>query len=74
MMDIINYKELDRKSLIKYLEDNREIVKVQDLMDNSGANPRRVFPLLCELTREGVIEVLEEDNLGAPEKIRLLKA
>ena len=74
MMDIINYKELDRKSLIKYLEDNREIVKVQDLMDNSGANPLRVFPLLFELTREGVIEVLEEDNLGAPEKIRLLKA
>ena len=73
-MDIINYKELDRKSLIKYLEDNRGIVKVQDLMDNSGANQLRVFPLLFELTREGVIEVLEEDNLGAPEKIRLLKA
>ena len=72
-MESVNYKELDRKRLIAYLADNEGVVDVKDLLENSGADQLRVFPLLFELSREGVIEVLEEDKLGAPEKVRLLK-
>lgn len=72
-MENINYKELDRKRLIAYLADNEGVVDVKDLLENSGADQLRVFPLLFELSREGAVEVLEEDKLGAPEKVRLLK-
>lgn len=71
-MENINYKELDRKAILDYLADKEE-VEVEKLMEESGANRLRVYPLLFELTQEGLIRITHNTELGAPERVELCK-
>lgn len=66
-----NYKTQDRERILAYLTRLRDVVSVDVLIAQSGAEPLRVYPLLFELRQEGLIEVGEEDEFGAPERIRL---
>lgn len=60
-----NYKEEDRKRVFDYLKGKAE-VHVSDLTEHSGANKMRVYPILFELEREGVIEVIKRGGFGDP--------
>ncbi len=71
-MQEIDYKERDRKLLLEYLS-GRGDVDVDRLASESGIEPLRVFPLLFELVRDGKVEVVSENKLGAPAVVRLVR-
>ncbi|MGM9760849.1 MAG: hypothetical protein ACI30I_12200 [Parabacteroides sp.] len=71
-MEKLNYKAQDRERILAYLTRQGGVVNVEELMAQSGAEPLRVYPLLFELRQEGLIEVVEEDEFGAPEKVEKL--
>lgn len=70
-MEDINYKELDRKAIVNYLTGADGEVEVPKLIAESGANKLRVYTLLYELWREGVVKITQETELGTPEKVAL---
>ena len=48
------------------------ISTVNAIMQESEAEPLRVYPLLFELAQEKKIRILEENGWGAPLKVELL--
>ena len=40
-------------------------------MEQSGAEPLRIYPLLFELAQEKIIRIVEENAWGAPTKVEL---
>lgn len=71
MLDV-NYKELDAKRLVDYLESADSEVSVDDLIAHSGAEKLRIYPLLFELECKGVIDVCQQSPLGAPTKVKFI--
>ena len=45
---------------------------VEAIMERSGAEPLRVYPLLFELRQEGLLAYEEEEEYGSPKRIRLV--
>ena len=70
-MEKLNYKAQDRERILTYLTQCRGVVSVEALIAQSGAEPLRVYPLLFELRQEGLIEIVEEDEYGAPERVKI---
>lgn len=63
-----DYKSEDRARILSYLSGRAgKRVSVRELKESSGANPLRVYPLLFELEEEGAVEVVEREEMGAPE-------
>ncbi len=62
----INYKLLDTQKIISYIQSLPNRINVEDIIQNSGADKLRVYPALFELEQEGIIDVLEREELGAP--------
>ena len=65
-----NYKTQDREQILAYLKAH-PISSVDAIMEASGAEPVRVYPVLFELNQEKIIRVLEETGWGAPLRIEL---
>ena len=65
-----NYKKQDRDQILAYLKAH-PISSVEAIMEESGAEPVRVYPILFELNQEKKISVLEETGWGAPLRIEL---
>lgn len=68
----MDYKAQDRKSIIDYLSSVGGPVAVSDIAANSGADKLRVYPILFELQMEGIVRVIEAEQLGAPSVIELV--
>ena len=69
-----DYKSEDRARILSYLSDRAgKLVSVRELKESSGANPLRVYPLLFELEEEWAVEVVEREEMGAPEWVRVGK-
>lgn len=66
-----NYKKQDMEAIIAYMK-GKEVVEVEDIIENAGAEPLRVFPILFELEQAGKIEVLENESLGSSKVVRLV--
>lgn len=66
----ISNKEKDRELILDYLKNNGE-VSVQNVIDNSGADRLRVYPILYEEILKGIVIVLKEESLGVPSVISL---
>ena len=67
-----DYKSEDRARILSYLSSRAgKRVSVRELKESSGANPLRVYPLLFELEEEGAVEVVEREEMGAPEWVRV---
>lgn len=62
----INYKLLDTRKIISYIQSSSNRINVEDIILYSGADKLRVYPALFELEQEGIIDVLEREELGAP--------
>lgn len=62
----VNYKLIDSQKIIDYISSFLGEIRVEDIIQNSGADKLRVYPALFELEQEGFIEVLEREELGAP--------
>ena len=65
-----NYKKQDREYILTYLKAH-PICSVEAIMEESGAEPVRVYPILFELNQEKKIRVLEETGWGAPLRVEL---
>ena len=65
-----NYKQLDRNRVLLYLKEHR-LSTVDAIVEQSGAEPLRIYPLLFELAQEKVIRIVEASAWGAPLKVEL---
>jgi DNA-binding IclR family transcriptional regulator len=61
-----DYKEIDRNLILKYIKSFDGIIKVDDIIEKSCANRLRVYPLLNELVKQGLIMESKHDMFGAP--------
>lgn len=68
-----NYKVIDRKKIMDYLATNGGEVDVKKIIDESGAEKMRVFPILFEERIAGNVEVTEFEDMGSPKRVRLKK-
>ena len=66
----MNYKIIDTRKIIDYIASFYGAVSVDDIIQNSGADKLRVYPALFELEQNGLLEVVEREELGAPLVVR----
>lgn len=66
----LNYKQLDTRKIIDYINSFSESVAVEEILRHSGADKLRVYPALFELEQSGFLEVVEREELGAPSIVR----
>ena len=67
-----NHKQLDLNRILLYLQ-SHPISTVEAIVQESGAEPLRVYPLLFELAQEKKIRIVEETTWGAPLKVELMR-
>ena len=67
-----DFKKQDIKAIIDYFGKAGGVAYVDDIMENSGANRLRVYPILMEFYLEERLEVLEQTELGGFVKVRLM--
>ena len=67
---VINYKQLDRDRVLRYLKEHG-VSTVDAIVEQSGAEPLRIYALLFELAQEKLIRIVEENAWGAPLKVEL---
>lgn len=67
----MDYKQQDRERILSYLE-THPISTVDAIIQESGAERLRVYPILFELSQEKMIRVVEESEWGAPVKVELM--
>ena len=68
----MNYKQLDLNRILRYLKEH-PISTVEAIVQESGAEPLRVYPLLFELAQEKKIRIVEENGWGTPLKVELMR-
>ena len=66
----MDYKQQDRDKILSYLQ-AYPISTVDAIIQESGANRLRVYPILFELSQEKIVRILEESEWGAPVKVEL---
>lgn len=66
----MDYKQQDRDKILSYLQ-AYPISTVDAIIQESGAERLRVYPILFELNQEKKIRILEESEWGAPVKVEL---
>ena len=66
----INFKQLDRDRVLLYLKEHG-VSTVDAIVEQSGTEPLRIYPLLFELAQEKIIRIVEENAWGAPLKVVL---
>ena len=67
----MDYKHQDRDKILTYLQ-AYPISTIDAIIQESGANRLRVYPILFELNLEKRIRVVEESEWGAPVKVELM--
>ena len=67
----MDYKQQDRDKILSYLQ-AYPISTVDAIIQESGAERLRVYPILFELNLEKRIRVVEESEWGAPVKVELM--
>ena len=71
MIQEVDFKAQDRKIILEYLKKAGMEVAVDALINESGAERLRVYPILFELVQERLVSVVSEDDLGAPVCVKL---
>lgn len=72
-MNKVNYKEIDRRSIIEYLKSHPGELSVDKLKEESGADKLQVYPLLMELSIDGIVKITSQTSMGAPVKVMFCK-
>lgn len=68
----MDYKQQDRDKILSYLQ-AYPISTVDAIIQESGAERLRIYPILFELSQERVIRVWEVSEWGAPLKVELMR-
>ena len=66
-----SYKRQDRERILSFISCQGGSALVEEVMEQSGAEPMRVYPLLFELRQEGLLAYEEEEEYGSPKRVRL---
>ena len=66
-----SYKSQDRERILSFISSQGGNALVEEVMERSGAEPLRVYPLLFELRQEGLLAYEEEEEYGSPKRVRL---
>ena len=66
----VNYKELDRKRILEYVKGKAEVY-VSDIIENSGAEKLRVYPIIFEEMLAGYMIAITSDVWGIPTIVTL---
>ena len=67
-----SYKSQDRERILSFISSQGGSALVEAIIERSGAEPMRVYPLLFELRQEGLLAYEEEEEYGSPKRVRLL--
>ena len=67
-----SYKQQDRERILSFISCQGGSALVEAIMERSGAEPMRVYPLLFELRQEGLLAHEEEEEYGSPKRVRLV--
>ena len=67
-----SYKSQDRERILSFISSQGGSALVEEVMEQSGAEPLRVYPLLFELRQEGLLAYEEEEEYGSPKRVRLV--
>ena len=67
-----SYKSQDRERILSFISSQGGSALVEAIMERSGAEPLRVYPLLFELRQEGLLAYEEEEEYGSPKRVRLV--
>lgn len=67
----MDYKQQDRDKILSYLQAH-PISTIDAIIQESGAERLRIYPILFELNQEKKIRILEESEWGAPVKVELM--
>ena len=67
-----SYKSQDRERILSFISNRGGSALVEEVIEQSGAEPLRVYPLLFELRQEGLLAYEEEEEYGSPKRVRLL--
>ena len=67
-----SYKQQDRERILSFISSQGGSALVEAIMERSGAEPMRVYPLLFELRQEGLLAYEEEEEYGSPKRVRLV--
>ena len=70
METALNYKDRDKRLITGYMTRVGDSVEVTDILEKSGAERMRVYPIIQEMILEGQIEVIETEELGAPKAVK----
>ena len=66
-----SYKQQDRERILSFISNQGGSALVEAIIERSGAEPLRVYPLLFELRQEGLLAYEEEEEFGSPKRVRL---
>lgn len=66
-----NYADIDKTKVLEYLNSVNGITDVKNIIEFSGAEKLRIYPLLFKLEQEGKIIVIKRTGFGAPQIIQL---
>ena len=67
-----SYKSQDRERILSFISCQGGSALVEEVMERSGEEPLRVYPLLFELRQEDLLVYEEEEEYGSPKRVRLL--
>ena len=67
-----SYKSQDRERILSFISCQGGSALVEAIIERSGAEPLRVYPLLFELRQEGLLAYEEEEEYGSPKRVRLV--
>ena len=67
-----SYKSQDRERILSFISNRGGSALVEEVIEQSGAEPLRVYPLLFELRQEGLLAYEEEEEYGSPKRVRLM--
>ena len=67
-----DFKEQDRVKVLLFMKGRAEVY-VSDIIEHSGAEALRVYPIILEELQKGRVKVIKEDSLGAPVIVTMIE-
>lgn len=67
----MDYAKIDEQKILQYIQTHDGECIVNDIILFSGAESLRTYPIIYRLKYQGIIEIIQYDELGSPKRIRL---
>ena len=71
-MEKINYKAIDRERILSFIASQGGMASVIDIMEQSGAEKLRVYPILMEEKLARRLMYVEEEEYGSPKVVKIV--